>query len=490
MDDSGRSKITKDEINLVEFPFSLPCHRHPKGRTSIHVVEEAFDQEGRPTPREWTVRASADYGLPLTMDEEVLLGAARLLHKTGFKERHVYFTQYTFLKDLGRSHGSADYLKLKQSLNRLCGATIESKGTFYDAGSKCRVVRSFNLIDSYTLYERDGTSPNDQPFISSISFSEFLFQSFREGFIKTLDFDFYLALHLPIARKLFRYLDKHRYKNKVFHIDLMQLAQKLAITDSAYPSLVRKHLEPSHQELTDCGFLKQATFFRRGRSPAIRYTMAQPSEWKHDRAEKKPKVPSKPSEHPLLKELVARGITKDVARDLLRQNNEKLIADKLEVFDFLLQEESAMLSKNPAGFLRQSIEKDYAPPTGYISRADRQRRQEEELTALQRQKDAAQVEEQQRIEERAQMDAYWDALSVADREQIEQLVITAMPTFAQKKYRDEKASGKTGAGYYTWRTDRDKLLQRLMGSSSPTVPTSDTTGVESGATGSGARRAD
>jgi len=56
------------------------------------------------------------------------------------------------------------------------------------------------------------------------------------------------------------------------------------------------------------------------------------------------------------------------------------------------------------------------------------------------------------------MDAMWDALPSADRAVIEEQALTALAPFAIKRYRDERAAGRTSIGYETWRVERDKIL--------------------------------
>lgn len=449
-------RVSKDELNLIEFPFSLPCHRHPKNRTTIHIAEESLDQEGRPVAREWTVRAMN--GLPLAIDEEVYLGAMHLLQQAGFKERHLHFTQYSFLQLLGWGTGNREYQRLKQSLDRLRGVIIESKGTFWDHRGKCRVTRNFNLLDEYVLYERDQATASDQPFISRLSFSEFIFESFQAGFIKTLDLDFYLSLKLPIARKLFRYLDKQAYQGNVFETDLARLAQKLAITDSAYLSKIKQHLDPSHKELLSLGFLKSANYLRRGRAPSVRYLIAAREEWVR-REVTVPKVAAAACQrHPLAKELIARGITPGVADDLVKTCDEKSVADKLEVFDYLRQEQSPAIAKNPAGFLRQSIEKDFAPPAGYVSRAERQRRKEEEKATRQRQADEARAVEVELLERKEYFETLWSSLDDSERTRLEEEALQRINSFALKLYTKEKEAGRSGSGHQTLRNEIEQLL--------------------------------
>jgi hypothetical protein len=467
MEESHR-KIAKDEINTIEYPICLPCHRHPKGRSTIHIREQGTDPQGNPTSQHWIVEGLK--GLPLAIDEEVLLGLTHLLHKQGFKDRHVYFTQYSFLTLLGWSRGLYEYKRLKQSLDRLSGVRIESKGTFWDHQNKCRVTRKFHLIEDYTLYERDG-NPGEQPFVSRVTFSEFIFRSFQAGFIKTLDFDFYLSLKLPIARKLFRYLDKQAHQGEVFDIDLMRLAEKLAITGSAYPSKVKEHLDTSHNELLERGFLAQAVYIRRGRTPSVRYRMAPRDNWAQ--APQRLIVPTpRVQEHPLLLELVARGITRIVARRLLDAHGEKVVADKLEIFDHLRAEQSPMVTKNPAGFLRSSIEKNFEPPAGYVSRAERQRQKQEAEEAHRRERELKETAEQAHAHRKAQFDALWTSLSEDDQVCVETDALARLNPFARKCYIKEKAEGRVGSGHHALRHEIETMLvQRLVPTGNSTIET-------------------
>jgi plasmid replication initiation protein len=447
-------RFTKDEMNFAELPLALPCHRPPKGKNAIRVTIHSRDAQNRPIEKEWLVTGDSLHGLPLATDEEVFLGLMHLLHRAGFKDRRIHFTQYSLFQRLGWGDSQRSYDRLQSSFDRLKGATIRSREAFWDHKGKCFVTKAFNVIDDYALFRRGG-SDGDEPFVSSVTFSEFVFESFRAGFIKTLDLDMYLELASPIARKLFRLLDKKLYKSPVYDIDLMHLAQRVALTNASFPSQVRKQFKGAHQELIDIGFLKSVRYLRKGDSTVLRYTMAAKSDWKPVR-ERVRVLP--PPMHPLVAELTRRGITREVAEDLLKQHDEKSIADKLEVFDHLRSQESPMLSKNPAGFLRSSIEKDFAPPTDYISRAERQRRKDEELAARQLQEETAQHEEKQRADKRAQLDALWDSLSTEERSDLEIKALDRLNPFARKNYRQEKDAGHRGSGHYTLRAELDVLL--------------------------------
>ncbi|MBI2421938.1 MAG: replication initiator protein A [Candidatus Hydrogenedentes bacterium] len=321
--------LTKDELNIAELPVSLSCNRAPKGRTSIHLTEEMLNKEGRLIRREWTVSGSSRYGLPLAIDDEVLLGLAYFLREADFEQRQVHFTQYSLFRLLGWGDSQRSYDRLEASLRRLKGVHLESKESFWNHKDHCFLNRGFGLIDNYVLYRKANKPLSDQPFISSVTFNETIFESFRSGFVKTLDLGLFLSLRYPIARKLFRLLDKKLHKSTVYEIELMRLANRIALTDSAYPSDVKKHLRAPHEELVRVGFLKQVSFIRKGRSETLRYVMNPRSQWHRPATRIGP-----PAEHPLVRELTSRGITRDVASSLLT-HGEKEVADKLEVFDYL-----------------------------------------------------------------------------------------------------------------------------------------------------------
>lgn len=461
------ARFTKDEMNFAELPLALPCHRAPKGKKAIRVTIATRDVQNRPIEREWQVTGDSLYGLPLATDEEVFLGLMHFLHRSNFQDRRVHFTQYSLFQRLGWGDSRRAYDRLQTSLDRLKGATIRSKEAFWDHKGKCYVTKAFSLIDDYALYRRAGPDDGDEPFISSVSFSEFVFESFRAGFLKTLDLDMYLELSSPIARKLFRLLDKKLYKGPIYDIDLMHLAQRVALTDLTFPSQVKQKFEGPHQELFDIGFLKSVRTLRKGGSTILRYTMAAKSEWRPVRE----RVRVLPAEHPLIHELASRGVTRDVAEALLKQHGEKSIADKLEVFDHLCAERSPMVAKSPAGFLRTSIEKNFAPPVGYVPREERLRRKDAE--AQERRRLLAQEQERAttEAERQAKFEALWSSLSNDERQTIEAQVLRGLNDFARKAYRREQAAGKVGAGHHALRAGINAILSCRIDSNNVEIKT-------------------
>jgi hypothetical protein len=66
-------------------------------------------------------------------------------------------------------------------------------------------------------------------------------------------------LALPISKRLFRYLDKNRYKKSRYEETVMRMASKLPLT-YAYPSQVKQKLSRAHDELLSHGYLTNVTY--------------------------------------------------------------------------------------------------------------------------------------------------------------------------------------------------------------------------------------
>lgn len=447
-------------MNLVEFPFSLPANRHPKDRDTIHVSINGTDSQQRPVNREWVVTGSQKHGLPLAIDEEILLGLFHLWQRDDFKERSVWFTQYSLFKLLGWSLDARSYHRLERVMDRLLGLSIKSHQTFWDNKGKCHVTDGFGLVDSYRLWRRDSQSA-DHPFLSRVTFSEFLYDSILAGYIKTLDLNFYLSLRFPLARKLYRFLDKRSYKKSVVEMSLQGMADRLAMADSASPSRVKANLQNAHQELIDRGFLKSIQYTEKAGKIWIRYMVVPKSmRDKIVTAAIKEDAPSFP-ENPLATELASRGITRDVAATLVEGHGEKIVADQIEAFDFLTSRNSPQLSKNPAGYLRCAIEGNFASPAGFVSKADRERKRHDQEAAGRRKIEAKEAEERAERETFAWCEEVWQSLQDDERSSIKAEVLESLrqlnPRIVQTLEK-ENAEGRESIAHWTFISARNQIL--------------------------------
>ena len=127
------------------------------------------------------------------------------------------------------------------------------------------------------------------------------------------------------------------------------------------------------------------------------------------------------------------------AGDLVRDHPADRIRQKLEVFDWLVAKKDKGVTRSPSGFLVKSIQNDYAPPAGFESKADRQRKAEAAARAARQAEEAkrkAEQDEKAREEaENRRLTDYWEGLSAEDRERVWAEALAAASPFIAGRYR-------------------------------------------------------
>ena len=78
----------------------------------------------------------------------------------------------------------------------------------------------------------------------------------------------------------------------------------------------------------------------------------------------------------LASELQKRGISKSQSQKLSKHYPDRMVA-KLQMFDLLLEQQSPLIQKNPAGWLVRAIQEDYQPPKEQMRGQERQKRRRE-----------------------------------------------------------------------------------------------------------------
>jgi hypothetical protein len=127
---------------------------------------------------------------------------------------------------------------------------------------------------------------------------------------------------------------------------------------------------------------------------------------------------------------VRRGVTESTALELTQLHPAERIEGKIEILDWLSSKNDKRIQRSPAGYLVESIRRNYSPPKGFESRAERQAREAHSREAAQKATEAARQrrEEQRRQEEdRAAVEAYLAGLGPDERAALESEAITAAP---------------------------------------------------------------
>ena len=428
----------KDELNLAEFPLSAIADRSNPDQKTMVFEDRVWDRNrGEMVTRQLLITAAEEYGLPTARDDEVILGLLQLSRLQGFADRRVAFTRYQLIRLLGWRDESKSYERIEKSLNRWIGVTLYYQNAWWDRKGQCWVNEKFHLLDNVTLYDRrdhlQRASAQTPLPISSFTWNEVVFRSFRAGNMKSLDFEFFKRLEGAVTKRLYRFLDKRFFHRARWEFHLQELCwEHVGLARSYDIANLKRKLRPAIAELERHQFIREVP-------EAERFLKASSGEWRvvFERAGKSAAKNSAPTSvnEPLCQALVDRGVTRSTAVETVGKYPPERVQRQLEVFDWLMSRKDLRVQRNPAGYLVTAIRGEYLPPQEFKSRqevADR----EEKVREAERKRAARIERERLRAAMRAQarkeaIDAFWSSLSPEERIRLESECLGAAPSFEQ-----------------------------------------------------------
>lgn len=263
-------------MNLAEFPIARLGRNDT--RLTIEYHGQVIDKHAGVLEQKWVVSGSAKFGLPTEFAERVLVGLMTLTAREQFTDRKVPFTIYRVLKLLGLTHNQRNYQAVEKALHQLVGITIYSEGAFWDKAKQKRVTskKGFHLLEEFWLksWESDDGAGEAAGMNGYIVWGERLWESFKAGYIKQLDANFYYSLDNTIARRLYRFLDKRMHYQNQYQIDIFDLAARLGMKAYRYPSDVARKLQPAFDELIARNYLRQAEVIKVGKFTRVKFVRA------------------------------------------------------------------------------------------------------------------------------------------------------------------------------------------------------------------------
>lgn len=436
----------RDELNLAEFPITTVGSRFDPSIKTLTFEDDAVDRDtGETVHRKLTVTASDRYGLPTATDDEVLLGLLQLSRWQRFSSPTVAFTPYQLMKILGWHITTANYRRLRESIERWLSVTLHYENAWRDKKSGHWIDAGFHFIDFVEFHKPGERSSSLAPEgLSVIRWNELVFLNMREGNLKTLDFHFYSQLKSSIAKRMFRFLDKRFYHRKKvifeltnFACEKIGLARPVKLGPTGKPTTdvaqIKRRLCPAIRELEEKGFIVALPAERR-------FTKAPTGQWQvgferrapDAAAEQQPGLELDVAEvSPLEGRLRGHGVTLAPARRLAAEHGPERVEAQLEALEYLLAKGEKFEPQNRAGWLVKAITENYGPPRGFKTRV--QRDEEAKVKALKarqretaRRRDAAQdqaraAREKEEIEQGTQrVNEYLTGLSAAERQALEE----------------------------------------------------------------------
>jgi hypothetical protein len=437
--------LGRDELNLAEFPLAALSNWVPAGQKTL-VFEDTIWDKGhqRKVTRRLTITASDKYGLPTALDDEVIFALVQVTKAAEFASRTVPFSRYQLAQTLGWNDGGRSYGRLEESLKRWLGVTLYYENAWWDKRAQRWADAHFHLLDNLVLLHRRlgnrGQGQEDgAPCRSSFTWNEVVFRSFQAGYLKQIDISMYRRLALATGKRMFRFLDKRFHFSRRLEFDLSHFAHEHIGLSRGYDvAQLKRRLDPAIRELEAEGFLEPM-------ETTDRYRRLRRGAW--EVVFVKRVIPRRPSRPPAkgdaVSRLTQRGVSVAAAIRLVREFPEQSILGKIKVFDDLLGRHDKRVSRNPAGYLVQSIRDDYQLPDrrekdGRRESADAQRRADQKAASLRPRREGRGHADHDR---RRQVEQYLRQLSPGELARVEQVAMTSASQVLAKGYHRAKAAG-------------------------------------------------
>lgn len=359
-----RNGEAKDEMNLAEFPLCALAHRlNPEVKT-LRFEDRIWDKgRNQFIARKLTITGSDAYGLPTEKDDEVLLGLIQLTRAHGFAERKVPFTRHELIRILGWRDDSKSYARIEESLNRWTGVTLYYDNAWWNKDRKCWMNEKFHILDNVWLCHRGQPTPDTGLLMigapqSAFVWNETIFRSFTHGNLKSIDFEFYKSLKSAVAKRLYRFLDKHFYKRNRIEMDLRELCcEHIGLSRNYDTANMKRKLLSGVRELEERQFLQKV-------SGSQMFEKIKKGVWsvRFHRIWQSTGTTNVLAEHQndqVVNALVEFGVEPAVALRTVAEYPRDRILEKLKAFGAVKPTARFATFRNPAGYLLSAIRSDY-----------------------------------------------------------------------------------------------------------------------------------
>ena len=371
--------VALEELNLVEFPIAMLCNRPPSSLKTISFSDRVFDREtGGWISREVLVTAGDAFGLPTHFDMDVLLALMVLTQSQNrFQDRTVRFSLYQIIELLEVTKFGGLHDRLRLSLDRWCSTTVKFQNAWRAENRWCS--ETFHFLDNVKLTKsRDFAPDQEQVF----KWNDVVIESVQRQNTKPFDWPFYRSLSSPIAKRMYRFLDKRFFHKRTWQFGVEEFAvNKLGLQSGQRVSKYNQKLREGIFELEEAGFLAvgkssvekqskgvfQVSFVRstaEKQAIGILPTLGPGNrEERKDLSEKVVGEGSSGQESSLVTQLVQRGVNFIQAVQLAVTNADEC-GRQIQYFDFQTNN-GWKPTRSSGGYLRTAILGAYTAPDGF-----------------------------------------------------------------------------------------------------------------------------
>lgn len=347
------------EANL-EVPPTFQLRRTDPNRRVAEFSNTLVNEEGERVQQNWRISVPEPYKLPGPFDQDVWVAVQTLVGMRGGMppDGRLYFSLYELLGVMRKTRKGENYKELRAALLRLSATHFQADNAFYLKDKNKLATRTFTLWDVSLDTEVDHRTgeATERHFLE---FHNVVRQSFQAEYLKILDSDFYFSLRSPLAKRLYRLIDRKRQGKPRWGISLDKLKDMAPLAPSyKTPSKIRDVLETAHGELQRRGFLAGVSYEKRNGSHWVRWRVD--PDFDRLRSSKFPgrALDAEPSEEErhTVNLLLDKGVWTNVARDLVRRHGPEPC--RLQVRSLRFQKGVT----DPPAWLRWAIETGHPLP--------------------------------------------------------------------------------------------------------------------------------
>ncbi len=349
------------EANL-EVPPTFQLRRTDPNRRIAKFSNTLVNEEGERVQQHWRISVPEPYELPGPFDQDVWVAVQTLVGIRGGMppDGRLYFSLYELLGVMRKVRKGDNYKELRASLLRLSATHFQADNAFYLKDKNKLATRTFTLWDVSLDTEVDNETgeATERHFLE---FHNVVRQSFQAEYLKTLDSDFYFSLRSPLAKRLYRLIDRKRQGRPRWGTSLDRLKDMAPLAPSyRTPSKIRDVLETAHSELQRRGFLAGVSYEKRNGTHWVRWRVEPEFDRQRSLSSRDGALALDgeltEEERRAAGLLMDQGVWPNVARDLVRRHGPEACC---------LQVESLRLQKgvtDPGAWLRWAIETDHPLP--------------------------------------------------------------------------------------------------------------------------------
>lgn len=340
-------RISKDSINLCEMPLSCfntsfqeTIDMFGDGVIPVIATDPSTKKAINGYIRIYKLVKDKETVSAFTKNEEdVLVALLELSHASKFQNRTVEFKSLRqLIKLLGWPTSEVYYQRLFECLKNLKLTTIETD-IFWDNNKKQYGDAIFNIIDEIVIFERNAKDNIENKTGGYFSWGNIVFESIKQGMIKSIDINQYQKIKSAAARKLFRVLDKRFYNHNTIWFPLEYLAVNILRLKKNGNWYYKRNIDKYVKQLLEIGYLSNCSYFIKHNVEYICLTSS-----KKIRESGIIEIPT--NSLVLFETMLKIGVNELTARRILKTKSHKLISEWLytienKLTNFTIDDEAA-----------------------------------------------------------------------------------------------------------------------------------------------------